>query len=50
MKVGEIITGNTIDGHPIVGYVTKLHSAGAIRVCLKPGHYVDVDPATAVVI
>ena len=50
MKVGELVTGTTIEGDPVVGYVTRLHTYPSIRVCIKPGHYVDVDLATAVVV
>lgn len=51
MKVGDMVTGTTIDGAPVIGYVTKLHTFPSLRVALDtPGHYVDVDLATALVL
>jgi hypothetical protein len=50
MNVGELVTGTTTDGAPVIGYVTRLHTYPSIRVCIAPGHYVDVDLATAVIL
>jgi hypothetical protein len=47
--VGDLVAGSTIDGQPVIGYVTRLHTPGALRVCTAPGHYVDVDDDTAVI-